>query len=233
MLFEDAIDVHDRHWKIHWMLNFAQFSATLALNATIEEVKGEVDPACRAGCRARVDDRNWDSIEALWKMKEEVKGDSELRAAFQAGDNAAEVLKALEAQERGRRFVERAAPRRTSPSSAQGDLVARVRLPDVAREPAPIIEAVRGYLETDYDYPAALAGGEGRPRRRRHELMDGVPRARARPLQAALDLSLRHEPAHARPPLLHRPGHERAATPRAVAIGTRLVEEGVSTTPRT
>ena len=45
MLLEDAIDIHDRHWKIHWMLNFAQFSATLALNATIAEVKGEVDPA--------------------------------------------------------------------------------------------------------------------------------------------------------------------------------------------
>ncbi len=39
VLLEDAIDVHDRHWKIHWMLNFAQFSATMALNATIQEVK--------------------------------------------------------------------------------------------------------------------------------------------------------------------------------------------------
>ena len=31
VLLEDAIDVHDRHWKIHWMLNFAQLSATLKL----------------------------------------------------------------------------------------------------------------------------------------------------------------------------------------------------------
>ena len=29
VLLEDAIDMHDRHWKIHWMLNFAQLSATL------------------------------------------------------------------------------------------------------------------------------------------------------------------------------------------------------------
>ncbi len=27
VLLEDAIDMHDRHWKIHWMLNFAQLSA--------------------------------------------------------------------------------------------------------------------------------------------------------------------------------------------------------------
>ncbi|MGI9657836.1 MAG: PEP-utilizing enzyme, partial [Gaiellaceae bacterium] len=45
ILLEDAIDIHDRHWKIHWMLNFAQFSATMALNGTITEVKGDVDPA--------------------------------------------------------------------------------------------------------------------------------------------------------------------------------------------
>ena len=43
VLLEDAMDIHDRHWKVHWMLNFAQFSATTALNATISEVKGEDD----------------------------------------------------------------------------------------------------------------------------------------------------------------------------------------------
>ena len=40
VLFEDAIDVHDRHWKIHWMLNFAQFASTTNLNTVIEEVGG-------------------------------------------------------------------------------------------------------------------------------------------------------------------------------------------------
>src|SRR3954469_2778200 len=35
VLFEDAIDIHDRHWKIHWMINFSQFSATMALNGAI------------------------------------------------------------------------------------------------------------------------------------------------------------------------------------------------------
>src|SRR4029079_4637415 len=45
VLFEDAIDVHDRHWKIHWMLNFAQFSYTLALNAALAAARGDADPA--------------------------------------------------------------------------------------------------------------------------------------------------------------------------------------------
>ncbi len=44
-LLEDAIDIHDRHWKIHWMLNFAQLSATLKLRAVMEKTRGAVDEA--------------------------------------------------------------------------------------------------------------------------------------------------------------------------------------------
>ena len=40
VFLEDAIDMHDRHWSIHWTLNFSQFSATMGLNAAIAEVKG-------------------------------------------------------------------------------------------------------------------------------------------------------------------------------------------------
>src|SRR5919201_2875017 len=104
VLLEDAIDVHDRHWKIHWMLNFAQFSATMALSGVIAEVKGDVDPALPGRLQSSVEDRNWDSIEALWRMKEEIKGDEELRAAFQR-ETAGDVLNALRGSERGGRFV--------------------------------------------------------------------------------------------------------------------------------
>ncbi len=105
VLLEDAIDVHDRHWKIHWMLNFAQFSATLALNATIAEVRGEVDPALPGRLQSSVADRNWDSIEALWRLKEQVKGDAELRDGFEA-ETAADVRRRLQASEAGRAFLE-------------------------------------------------------------------------------------------------------------------------------
>jgi hypothetical protein len=53
VLFEDAIDIHDRHWKIHWMLNFAQLSSTLNLRAVMEKTHGRLDEACWAGCRTR------------------------------------------------------------------------------------------------------------------------------------------------------------------------------------
>src|SRR5690606_13144002 len=74
-ILEDAIDIHDRHWKIHWMLNFAQLSATLNLEATVREVRGEVDQDLLGRLQNSAKDRNWDSIEALWRMKEEIVAD--------------------------------------------------------------------------------------------------------------------------------------------------------------
>ncbi len=104
VLLEDAIDIHDRHWKIHWMLNFAQFSSTLNLNAMIQQVKGEVDPNLMGRLQSSIEDRNWDSIEELWKIKEEVKADAELAQAFKS-ETAGDILRSLRASERGRRLI--------------------------------------------------------------------------------------------------------------------------------
>ena len=79
VLLEDAIDMHDRHWKIHWMLNFAQLSATLNLRAVMEKTHGRIDEVLLGRLQNSADDRNWDKIRALWEMKEEVKADAELR----------------------------------------------------------------------------------------------------------------------------------------------------------
>jgi pyruvate,water dikinase len=85
-LLEDAIDIHDRHWKIHWMLNFAQLSATLNLRAVMERLRGSVDEELLGRLQNSASDRNWDSIEALWRMKNEVRDDPELRTAFGSED---------------------------------------------------------------------------------------------------------------------------------------------------
>ena len=55
ILLEDAIDMHDRHWSIHWVLNFAQFSSTTNLNTVIAEVKGEGDHSALIGPAAVLD----------------------------------------------------------------------------------------------------------------------------------------------------------------------------------
>jgi phosphohistidine swiveling domain-containing protein len=190
VLLEDAIDVHDRHWKIHWLLNFAQFSATSALADAIGQVRGDADPALAGRLQSSVEDRNWDSIEALWRLKEEVKGDAELRAAFGAGGSD-DILGRLGDTERGRRFLrERLDPYRRefgNRSIWSHEFV----YPTWRERPGPIVEAIRGYLESDYSYPDAVAAVRRDLEAAIHELMDPVPAGEARErLQAALDRSL-------------------------------------------
>jgi pyruvate,water dikinase len=227
VLLEDAIDIHDRHWKIHWMLNFAQFSATMGLNATIEEVKGSVDAELVGRLQSSVDDRNWDSIEALWRMKEEIKADDELRAAF-VGDTAAQVARALESSERGTRFVEEHLTPYRLEFGNKAIWSHEFAYPTWRENPAPILEALRGYLETDYDYPSSLDAVKDDLEAAERELLEGVPAGAARDtLEGALALSLQMNPltpdhhffidqatnAHVRLVLLE--------------IGRKLVEAGV------
>jgi phosphohistidine swiveling domain-containing protein len=194
VLLEDAIDIHDRHWKIHWMLNFAQFTATQSLNATIAQVKGEADPGLVGRLQSSTEDRNWDAVEDLWKMKEEVKEDDELRHAFEA-DTAAGILEALEGTERGRRFVsERLGPHQQE-FGYKAIWAHEFQYQTWKENPAPILEAVRGYLATDYDYPRAIQSVKDDLEAAKRELMDGVPEGERRgELQGALDLSLRMNP---------------------------------------
>jgi phosphohistidine swiveling domain-containing protein len=194
VLLEDAIDIHDRHWKIHWMLNFAQFSSTLHLNATIQEVKGNVDPALMGRLQSSVEDHNWDSIEDLWKIKEEIKGDSELHQLFQS-DTAGDIWRGLQNSERGRRLIaEHIAPHQQT-YGYKAIWSHEFAYPTWKENPTPILEMLRGYLETDYDYPKTINGVKEDLQKAVHELMDDVQAGEGREkLQTALDLSLRMNP---------------------------------------
>jgi len=231
VLLEDAIDIHDRHWKIHWMLNFAQFSSTLALNATIEEVKGEMDPGLVGRLQSSVEDKNWDSIEALWRMKEEIKDDPDLRDAFR-GETAAEVMEALRSSERGRRFISE----RLEPYQQEFGYKAiwshEFTFTTWKENPAPIIEAVRGYLETDYDYPKAIQGVKDDLDAAVRELMDDVPEGEGKEkLQNALDLSLRMNPLTPDHHFYIDQGTNARVRLVLIAIGKKLVEAGVLDDP--
>ena len=193
VLLEDAIDIHDRHWKIHWMLNFAQFASTQALNATIEEVRGEADPALMGRLQSSLEDRNWDSIEDLWKLKEEIKADAELAGAFE-GETAGDVRRALEGSERGRRFLEQRVLVHQKAFGYKAIWSHEFAFKTWREDPAPILEAVRGYLATDYDYPANIAAVRDDLAKAKAEAVDGLEGERREQLQGALDRSLSMNP---------------------------------------
>jgi pyruvate,water dikinase len=227
VLLEDAIDVHDRHWKIHWMLNFAQFSATMALNAAVEQVRGRPEPGLLGRLQSSVADRNWDSIEDLWKMKEEIKGDDELRAAFDASDTASGVLAALEGSDRGRRFLaERLRPHQQSfgyKSIWSHEFAYKTWVED----PAPIVEAVRGYLATDYDYPSNIRSVRDDLEQAGTEVMEGVDGEERAQLQAALDRSLAMNPLTPDHHFYIDQGTNARLRLAVIAIGRKLADAGV------
>ena len=192
-LLEDAIDVHDRHWKIHWMLNFAQLSATLKLRAVMEKTRGSVDETLLGRLQNSASDRNWDSIEALWQMKNEVRDDAELRAAFTSEDTA-EILAALQASERGRRFI----AKRIEPYQREFGWHAvwshEFIYPTVREQMEPVLELVRGYLATDYDFPSTLEAMRQDIEAASREILDGLSGDALEEMEAANAVNLRMAP---------------------------------------
>ena len=226
VLLEDAIDVHDRHWKIHWMINFSQFSAVLALDAAIREAKGNVDPELMGRLQNSVADRNWDSIEALWRMKEEIKEDDELRAAFE-GNAADDVVRALSESDRGRTFVsERLEPyQREFGYKAIWSHEFAFKL--WCEDPAPIIEQLRGYVATDYDYPTTIQAVRDDLDAAVRETLDGVPTGDVRDrLEAALEMSLKMNPLTPDHHFYVDQGTNARLRLVLIAIGRKLVERG-------
>jgi pyruvate,water dikinase len=228
VLLEDAIDVHDRHWKIHWMLNFAQFASTTNLNAVIADVGA--DTALMGRLQSSVEDRNWDAIEDLWKAKEEVKGDAELQAAFEA-QTASGVMAALAGSERGRRFVtERVETHQRTfgyKSIWSHELLYKLWVED----PAPIVEAIRGYVATDYDYPTNLQSVHDDLEDAKRAVMEGVEGADREKLAAALQLSLNMNPLTPDHHFYVDQGTNARLRVAAIAIGRKLVEAGALADP--
>ena len=222
VLLEDAIDIHDRHWKIHWMLNFAQFASTQALNALLEEEKGEAAAALMGRLQSSVEDRNWDSIEDLWKMKEEIKGDSELAAAFE-GETAVDVMSALDGTERGRRFVEERIVAHQKAFGYKAIWSHEFAFKTWREDPAPMIEAMRGYLATDYDYPSNIAAVRDDLEAAKREAIEGVEGG---DLQAALDRSLSMNPLTPDHHFYIDQGTNARLRLVLIAIGRKLVDAG-------
>src|SRR4051812_40269492 len=224
VLLEDAMDIHDRHWKIHWMLNFAQLSATLNLRATMERVRGSVDEELLGRLQNSAEDRNWDSVEGLWRMKEAVKADPALREAFVG--TGAEIRAALEKSDAGQTFIaEQLEPyqREYGWRAVWGH---EVIFPTFREQPEPILQQVRGYVDTDYDYPSALETVRVDLEKASEELLDGLTGPGRDELAAANAVNLRMAPL--------TPDHhfyiDQGANARLrvvlVTLGQRLVDEG-------
>jgi len=228
VLLEDAIDIHDRHWKIHWMLNFAQFSATQRLRATMQQVRGHVDEELLGRLQNSAADRNWDSVEGLWRMKEMVKKEPALASAFRAGDGG-EIFEALQGSDVGAAFLKEHLEPYQREFGWRAVWSHEFIFPTFREQPEPILEQIRGYLDSDYDYPSVVETVRTDLERAAEELLAGLTGSERSELAAANAVSLRMAPL--------TPDHhfyiDQGANARVrlvlMAIGRRLAQEGFLT----
>jgi phosphohistidine swiveling domain-containing protein len=226
VLLEDAIDMHDRHWKIHWMLNFAQLSATLNLRAVMEKTHGKVDEVLLGRLQSSYDDRNWDKIRALWEMKEEVKGDAELRQAF-SHETAAEIIPALEATERGRRFI----AERVKPYQKEFGWHAvwshEYIFPNFLEDMNPVVQLVRDQYASDYDYPSKVAALKADVEAASKEILEGLQGEALEEMRAANEINLKMAPLTPDHHFYIDQGANAHVRQVLLAIGEKLVDQGV------
>ena len=225
VLLEDAIDIHDRHWKIHWMLNFAQLSATLNLQAVAQK-HGKADPALLGRLQNSASDRNWDKIEALWVMKEEVTVHQELKDAF-AADTAEGVVAALEATERGRRFI----AERIRPYQQEFGWHAvwshEFIFPSFLEQMEPIVQLVKDQIAQDYDYPKSKSKLAADIKAASEEILAGLEGDALAEMAAALTINLRMAPLTPDHHFYIDQGANAHVRQVLLAVGEKLVAMGV------
>ncbi|MQA10196.1 MAG: PEP-utilizing protein [Pseudonocardiaceae bacterium] len=229
ILLEDAIDMHDRHWQIHWVLNFAQFSATTNLNTVVAEVKGEGEHGPLLGrLQSSTENRNWDSIEELWKIKEKIKSkpDSAVAKAFKK-QAAGDIVKELEATDEGRQLLAGDIENYQKVFGYKSMYAHEFSFKTWREDRAPIIEAIRGYLETDYSFPEEIDAVAKDLEAAKAEVMEGVPEGDDRDrLASALEASLRMNPLTPDHHFYIDQGTNARVRIVLIAIGAKLAEAG-------
>ena len=197
ILLEEAIDIQERHWRLHWMLNLAQFQASITFESILIPLIGDVHKPLVGRILISDEDRNWDSVRELWTLKETVKKSPALRRAFDENETADGVLHALGASEEGRSLLKDVDNYKNEYGNKS--MYAHEYIYTTWREnPTPIVEALRGYLLSDYDCERDVRQLRENRAAAIREMWSLVPPATSQEdkdkLKTALDLALKMTP---------------------------------------
>jgi pyruvate,water dikinase len=196
ILLEDAIDIQERHFRLHWMLNLAQFQSSLTFEGVFTSIVGAEHKGLVGRILISDEDRNWDSVRELWKLKEKVKASPVLKKAFDP-ETAAGVMKALATSDEGRALLQDIDAYKTEYGNKS--MWAHEYIYSTWREnPTPIVEGLRGYLTSDYDYEKDVRQLRANRDAAIAEMWALVPKETSQAdrdkLKASLDLALKMTP---------------------------------------
>ncbi len=149
ILLEDALDIQERHFRLHWILNLAQFQSSLTFEQIFKKMIGD-NGELIGRILVSDEDRNWDSVRDLWQMKETVKKSPALWKAFTNQDPAA-IMEALKKTPEGNDLWKKIDAHRTEYGN-RSMYTHEYTSVTWREDPTPIIALLRGYISSDYDF---------------------------------------------------------------------------------
>ena len=229
ILLEDAIDIQERHFRLHWMLNLAQFQSSLTFESLFVRIVGEAHKGLVGRILVSDEDRNWDSVRDLWKLKEVARAAPAIRQAFEK-ESTDNVVKTLAGSPEGRDFLKKIDDYKLEYGN-KSMWAHEYIYPTWRENPTPIVEAIRGYLTSDYDYEkdvrqlrqnrdAAIAAMWGL-------VPATVAQADRDALRSALDLALKMTPLTPDHHFYMDQGTYARVRLVLMAVGRKLVEQSV------
>ena len=228
ILLEDAIDIQERHFRLHWMLNLAQFQASITFEGILTGLIGE-NKTLVGRILVSDEDRNWDSVRDLWRLKEKVKTSQTLTRAFDH-ETADGVMRALGASPEGRALVDDIGAYKIEYGN-KSMWAHEYIYPTWRENPTPIVEGLRGYLTSDYDYEEDVAQLRANRDAAIVEMWSLVPESTAeadrQKLASSLDLALKMTPLTPDHHFYMDQGTYARVRLVLMAIGRKLVETGV------
>ncbi len=236
VLFEDAIDIFDQHWRLHWVLNLAQFQSFIMFKEVFTRVFGKPDEELANRVLVSIADKNWEAIEGLWELKEFVKGSPILKELFESGKTKDEIIDTCKkGGGKEREFLKRFNDYLDEfgwKAMYSHELV----YPSWREEPTPVIEQIRTYLAMDYSYPKDIARCEKDQsdavnevwERAEKENMSGEDKAK---LRKAMDLAVKMAPLTPDHHFYIDQGTHQRVRRVALEIGKKLVAKNVIERP--
>ena len=229
ILLEEAIDIQERHWRLHWMLNLAQFQASITFESILLPMIGNEHKPLVGRILVSDEDRNWDSVRELWALKEKVKKSPKLTRAFDEHETADGVLRALETSDDGRGLLKDIENYKNEYGNKS--MYAHEYIYTTWREnPTPIVEALRGYLLSDYDYEKDVRQLRDNREAVIKEMWSLVPSGTSEEdrnkLKTALDLALKMTPLTPDHHFYMDQGTYARMRLVLMAVGRKLVELG-------
>lgn len=230
---EEMYDIQERHFRLHWILNWAQFSASMGFVGVANELIGDVDQNLLGKVNVSRKDRNWDSLRGLWQLKERVKADPDLKKIFENTEKPKDIRPKLEGTEKGKSLIKEVVDY-SKEFGYKAIYTHEYVFPLYVEDQTPILDQIQNYLASDFDYNTVydkcITEQEEAIAYLRDKIKDKSEEDKKR-FEEALDLNLRMLPLTPDHHFYFDQGTYARMRLVLLAIGRKMVKEGILDDP--